>query len=174
MSRTKVLVCITGNILIIQETAKFKSFLLPSCIKMTQIFHCTGRVPWLQQNCRVNHLRCGPGETSIPVLMPPPPLFFSPTTQQIWHVFFVWRHAHTAAMHIVWADLLQCPARFASFLPYSHRPAFVSPALCCVGGGGLNLLTKFCNLHLKAYCSYVHNGLQNIGGYKPLITCKYL
>lgn len=45
-----------------------------------------------------------------------------------------------------------------------------STGLC---GSGLNLLTKFSNLHLKAYCSYGHNGLENTGGYKPLITCKY-
>lgn len=58
-------------------------------------------------------------------------------------------------------------------VPSVQSPLCLRIASTVLCGSSLNLLTKFCNLHLKAYCSYVHNGLENTGGSNPLITCKY-
>ena len=49
-------------------------------------------------------------------------------------------------------------------------PCISSTVLC---GSGLNLLTNFCNRHLKEYCSYVHNAIENKSVYKPPPSCKY-
>lgn len=59
-------------------------------------------------------------------------------------------------------------------LPSVQSPLCLRIASTVLCGSGLNLLTKFCNLHLKVYCSDVHNGLENIGGYNPLITCTHI
>jgi len=58
-------------------------------------------------------------------------------------------------------------------VPSAQSPLGLRIASTALCGSGLNLLTKSCNLHLKAYCSEVHNGLQNISVYKALISCKY-
>jgi len=58
-------------------------------------------------------------------------------------------------------------------VPSVQSPLCLRIASTVLCRSGLNLLTKSCNLHLKAYSSYVHNGLENTCGYNSLITCKY-